>query len=79
MKPSTTSCFETNGTSYDEACNFCQTLGTGQLMLVEFGNKEPLRRMGGSALAQAYDQVGDEAGGLLRTSNQPTLNRRTRI
>ena len=36
-------------------------LGTGELMLVEFGSKEGKRRLGGSALAQAYDQVGDDA------------------
>lgn len=35
--------------------------GTGQLMLVEFGSKEGKRRLGGSALAQAFDQMGDDA------------------
>ena len=30
-------------------------------MLVEFGSREGLRRLGGSALAQAYGQMGDVA------------------
>ena len=33
--------------------------GVGELMLVEFGGAEAKRRLGGSALAQAFDQVGD--------------------
>ena len=33
----------------------------GEMLLVEFGSKEGKRRVGGSALAHAYDQVGDEA------------------
>jgi len=33
--------------------------GTGKLVLVEFGSKDGKRRVGGSALAQAYAQVGD--------------------
>ena len=35
--------------------------GAGELMLVEFGSREGLRRLGGSALAQAYGQMGDVA------------------
>jgi len=35
--------------------------GTGRLILVEFGSKEGKRRLGGSALAQAYGQVGDHS------------------
>jgi phosphoribosylformylglycinamidine synthase len=35
--------------------------GTGKLILVEFGSKDGKRRIGGSALAQAYAQVGDES------------------
>ena len=35
--------------------------GTGKLVLVEFGSKSGKRRIGGSALAQAYAQVGDES------------------
>ena len=30
-----------------------------KLLLVEFGSKEGKRRLGGSALAQAYGQMGD--------------------
>jgi phosphoribosylformylglycinamidine synthase len=35
--------------------------GTGAIFLVEFGSKDGKRRLGGSALAQAYDQIGDDA------------------
>ena len=35
------------------------TDGSGKLFLVEFGTPQGLRRLGGSALAQAYDQMGD--------------------
>jgi len=35
--------------------------GVGELMLVEFGGAEAKRRLGGSALAQAFDQVGDSS------------------
>lgn len=42
--------------------------GTGKLVLVEFGSKDGKRRVGGSALAQAYAQVGDESPDMDDTS-----------
>ena len=42
--------------------------GTGKLVLVEFGSNEGKRRVGGSALAQAYAQVGDDSPDMDDTS-----------